>query len=747
MTDSVGKILGILLTLKETEHPMKTEKEVQSIIEKAYSVAKEKNIEENKKEKVKMAENRSDRPIQTMKELQNVEQECCNGRVYKESMITDPNFGHWDISKSPTAVDDGNGGKVNCWNRDPIKDIRPGVVGIDFGTKSTIVYFQDDRQQSLPVAIGDINNDSRRYENPTIIEFDDLQKFRIAYNKKSGRPDTKWKDLKISWTAKKNYDNCSDKEFSSYLDNLKQWASGKVKDLLIISKSGDGQPYKCKGYTELTDKDLDPIEVYAYLIGRSINNMLSGIHLEYYLSMPVKFSNEVREKLRKSFEKGLKKSLPTNILDDENIMKRFNVYSEITEPLAYAVTALEEYRIEPSEDEYYAVFDMGGGTLDYDFGKWEYSDDERYDYKIRSFGGDGMAQMGGENLLMDLATEVFRLNIENFKAEKKRIPFMLGPTSKRFEGCEMYVEDSVEARENMRVLINGEVNNKRKGLRAYWEDSNSLVDGNDDILEFNNLNFRCETPASTSSKVRMEVKKSQVENFFKEKIEEAVDNFFEALNSCEAENSGGDDLLGGEWRKVRIFLAGNSCKSPYVKELLKERIADSEGKYEIFPPLGEDAKKKMEELNIPLKEDGPTGKTGVAYGLIECRRGGKIQICKEDLKKEKFEFFIGKSKRKKFAMWTNLPSGRLTLPDPIAPWVKLQDVDCGSGVVEILYTNRPECKSGEMPVTDAKVVRCNYDAKTDAGFYVRATGTHSLEYAILQDENDLDYSPTVIELK
>lgn len=35
---------------------------------------------------------------------------------------------------------------------------------------------------------------------------------------------------------------------------------------------------------------------------------------------------EIREKILKSFEKGIKKSLPTSILENEEIMKNFEVY-------------------------------------------------------------------------------------------------------------------------------------------------------------------------------------------------------------------------------------------------------------------------------------------------------------------------------------------------------------------------------------------------------------------------------------
>ncbi len=354
-----------------------------------------------------------------------------------------------------------------------------------------------------------------------------------------------------------------------------------------------------------------------------------------------------------------------------------------------------------------------------------------------------MAQMGGENLLMDFATEVFKLNFSEVYNAKKgiRIPFQLGPTSKPFEGCDRCVEDSnsIEARKNMYTLIEGY--NDRPGLRYYWEHADDLMDVSDSTsYSFKELKFLNKIEGSNPEKKSVDIKvsKAQIEDFFKGKIKEAVDNFFSAMTSYEEENSCDDLLEDSGWSKVRIFLAGNSCKSPYVKEILEERISSYDDKYEIFPPLGTvDAEKKMAQMGITLAEGyHPTGKTGVAYGLIECRRGGKIQICKEELKKEKFEFFLGRERRKKFALWEEIPTGRLTLPEPgmKSKWVKLQNVDYGAGVVEILYTNKPQCRQGNMPKTDAKVLRCEYTSfGSNNAFYIRSCGTHAIEYGIFED--------------
>lgn len=74
-------------------------------------------------------------------------------------------------------------------------------------------------------------------------------------------------------------------------------------------------------------------------------------------------------------------------------MRNFSVKSGVSEPAAYAACALQEFGLEPDSNGnnklYYAVFDFGGGTTDFDFGSWSLSDSTRYDYVLTCFGSGG----------------------------------------------------------------------------------------------------------------------------------------------------------------------------------------------------------------------------------------------------------------------------------------------------------------------------------------------------------------------
>ena len=79
--------------------------------------------------------------------------------------------------------------------------------------------------------------------------------------------------------------------------------------------------------------------------------MNNGIYLNYALSFPVNYGKEVQDRLLNSFTKGLKKSLPSSILSNDEVMEDFEVYAGASEPAAYAITALEKYSLDPSNEE------------------------------------------------------------------------------------------------------------------------------------------------------------------------------------------------------------------------------------------------------------------------------------------------------------------------------------------------------------------------------------------------------------
>lgn len=750
--------------------------------------------------------------VDTKEDLLNCEKIRADIEPYEERLLTDPNRGHWDLwleqdnSQYTVEVSDA------MVARNPICDINEnGVIAIDFGTKSTIVVYQLDIEHSLPMGIGDGNLSkeptSKRYENPTVMHFVDLDSFLKDYASRKGRPKTKWENLTISHTAMDQFENSKSEEYYEYLYQIKQWAGQREKQFRV--QSHDGQTYVLPAFLDLDETDWNPIEIYAYYIGLYINNMRKGhgIFLDYYLSFPVTYETKIREKIVKSFEKGLKKSLPTSILENEEIMKKFHINGDISEPAAYAVCALQEYGFEPEEDEevFYGIFDFGGGTTDFDFGLWKQSSKRRYDYTIENFGAGGDEYLGGENLLEMLAFDVFKENQTLMR--KKGYTFTLAPKCTEFLGSDSLLADSQEAEKNMHNLM--------EKIRPYWEiNAKDVTENQDENSEINRMISRINKAAVThdlASEIESELQriiighkeciyddvlselaniietyelsideeiddtiefvltlfdkegqdhpgeklsfsKSKLEQIIEDRIREGVNNFFSAL------------LLSYQNEKVKkpttvnILLAGNSCKSPVVKKVFEEVIADQERQvkerynikedigslFEVFPPLGtEEAYKKMESRGlVPSRNDfeKPTGKTGVAFGLIQCRAGGTIEhISNVGVKDEiPFQYFIGWRSRKKFVLFKD--DSKLTKyrgkPD-YNEWYKFIEAD--ESVFDLYYTTLPECVSGELMVDGnaaVKRLRCEIDVVDEEAFvYIRAVNPHTIEYVVAKDSN------------
>jgi len=218
--------------------------------------------------------------------LLEVDHERADIDPYDEKILTDPNRGHWDLWCDSEAdgcpvLDLSYQGYVA---RNPRADInRNRIVAIDFGTKSTVVVYQNEDSRILPVRVGTGNVSksirAEHYENPTIIEFNDLESFLEAYAATLGRPATRWDDVYISHRAVDDLQSSLSTDYSAFFSELKQWAGDAGVKKAIRIRDRQDNDYLLKAFRELTDEDLNPIELYAYYLGLYINNMRNGIFL------------------------------------------------------------------------------------------------------------------------------------------------------------------------------------------------------------------------------------------------------------------------------------------------------------------------------------------------------------------------------------------------------------------------------------------------------------------------------------
>lgn len=395
--------------------------------------------------------------------------------------LADINEGHWEVRTEPTEGAEEIAITVDfpLAHGDPCRDVNEnGVVGIDFGTRSTIVAFTVDSAEVRLARIGQGKlsrvAESRDYENPTIMEFVSIDNFMKAYNSKGGRPDTLWDDLKVSHTAYSDFCDIKDEKalklFYSYFYDLKQWCGDTTGKRSVKLIDRDGTEKQLGIYSSMKDGDFDPIELYAYYLGLFINNMRNGIFIDYVMSFPVTYEQKVREKMLSSFEKGLKKSVPDEVM--KKFGDRFRVVQGSSEPAAYAICALGRngYNITPEEGKsiFYGIFDMGGGTTDFDFGVLRCRDpkkrrESRYDYVIERFGAGGDMHLGGENLLELLAYDIFKENADVLRPHEKKENDKSSRSSKGFtftcpedcvpfDGGESFIDSSEVAKRNTKKL-------------------------------------------------------------------------------------------------------------------------------------------------------------------------------------------------------------------------------------------------------------------------------------------------------
>ncbi|MCR5834290.1 MAG: hypothetical protein K6G55_06560 [Selenomonadaceae bacterium] len=736
-----------------------------------------------------------------IKDLLEVDTKRVGLDAYDENLLYDPNRGHWDLWNLQTSGKSQLKLKKPIYARNPIADINPsGIVGIDFGTKSTVVAFENEHGKIIPLQVGKGDYSKglslENYENPTVMQFINIEKFLADYKARRGRPETSLEDITVSHNAQTNLKNTRDTSlYASFFENLKQWCG----DLQFITKIRDNQGTEkdLMSFITITDDEFNPLEIYAYYLGAYINHMLQPKHIfmKYILSFPVMYERNIREKMLQCFRRGLMKSLPESLLADENAMKKFQVIEGTSEPAAYAVTGLEGYgfinnewsKEEETDGIYYSVFDFGGGTTDFDFGVLKYADDDDadfYDYILMHFGSHGDRTLGGENLLRLMAFEVFKANRDkllnprkNSKHSSAKIPFTWAADRRDFVGSEGLVRPSQEANLNMYNLMNA--------LRPIWEapdsdDSKKTLDSGkisitvfDDVgeeitdfsLDIGVQNFSYPQNDQQKNDSANETPSVDLEKILRDRICHGVDSFFISMREAFDKVSGGEDngvALLSEIKEIKIFLAGNSTKSALVKKIFEEYTDYENGKarellgfgrsqkmpkFVLYPPLGtEEAYEIQTEKGITVDKNDferPTGKTGVAFGLLRCREGSLIKVVDItpegiDMEQVPFQFYVGRARRGKFTVIIDKSA-------KLGKWKKF--IGAKFGVFDLLYTTDSVAATDNAPVSIAKRLTISVEANESANVYVKAVESNKIAYTVSEDLPEPNVEGIVLTLE
>ncbi|XID74648.1 hypothetical protein ACF3NA_09015 [Alkanindiges sp. WGS2144] len=581
-------------------------------------------------------------------------------------------------------------------DRNPALDIREASVAIDFGTSSTVVAIRANGKDEL-LRIGmqekhfaqDEITD-QQYENPTVLEFIDLQEFLNEWKSEVYRPLVDWNNIHCSHEARANLrkNDTNSSVVSSILLRLKQWAlRGEQQEVRI--RDQQEYEYQLKPLTEYNPvkgkvielgkdyPELDPIEIYAWFLGMNINWRARGIFLNYYLTFPVEYPNDIKNKILAAFRRGLQRSLPEALLYDARI-NEFSVEELASEPAAFAAAALERLEIEPDDGGVsYAVFDFGGGTTDFDYGFYrlptDEEEDEGWDHVIEHFGSSGDKFLGGENLLENLAYLVFQANAS--ECRKKNVAFTKPLDADSFAGSELLIEQTQAAYTNTTLMMSK--------LRPLWEA------GKIDLDSKGTETFKLMSKDGKTVDCEININQKELITFLENRIRQGLKNFFIALKGAFRQQTQQLPEL------VHILLAGNSSRSSIVLGLLGCLEEDKSkalhdfslaDRAEIFL---DDNEIPIFEIHLPLDADpknpyAPTAKTGVALGLLRLGHGERLKVINHAAQHNTdspFQYFVGAFKRDIFQV-------ALARGQNYEQWIELGKPL--NGVLVMGYTTAPQ---------------------------------------------------------
>ena len=474
-------------------------------------------------------------------------------------------------------------------------------ASVDFGTSSTCVAIENVGKIELlclspsdkqPDGTGSENN---IFENPTnimVYRWDNLFKEWNKLNTDMPLPRKGDKtaylseriDFDFGYSVKDilGEEDTSRKELNSIISLIKMipYQIMQKREQLNFNpydNSGSYVDIVCNPDKE-DEKHFDPVAFYGYLIGRTVNDLSkrNKIYTKFYVTSPVMFNKDIKEAIRKSILYGIKKTVPKKMRDS------VEVYMEYTEPVAYigALCGQKYFKIPENEKRYFAVYDFGGGTLDFSFGVVENKDDD-LTFNILKVGG--RENFGGEILIERIAFDIYCDNEEEIK--DKRIPMMLPFGADKPDSIsEGYFKENAYAKANMNIIC-------AKVARKIFEDEE--VD--------TNIQVQLYDENGELTDCQLTVKEDDLNEDLESIILDTISSFKRELKQAFRDEDGfvEDDVC--------IFRAGNSSKSKHVEDGMK-KIFPNNSNIQLVDQISDGTEEN--------KRYALTPKTAVAFGQL-----------------------------------------------------------------------------------------------------------------------------------
>ncbi len=439
-------------------------------------------------------------------------------------------------------------------------------VSIDFGTSSTCIA--KNKGKDL-ISFTDTPKSLDDYENITAISFFNweaiykewINREKTPYLKrnKANRPEEI--DLSRDYfdygkSVKEQIENIPDiKMIESIVMHLKSIPIKLEKNRENKDSFKPFDNFKKRVFvTDLIDEEneetINPIALYGYIIGRLVNLRLKNrVYPKYVMTFPVTFNNRHKSILKESLEFGLKRSLPKTVLDS------FSLELKYEEPVALLGVAKRIKKLSIREKpQKFAVFDFGGGTLDFAFGVYRkplkngiVENEDRYNEIVELFRVDGM-RLGGEILIERLAYKIYEKHKDIMIQEE--IPIAVP------EGEEVLKDFPAKLLSNTHIA---KVNLKifSKIARKFFIEGKLDTQENIEVFSFKD--------SERLTSLKLEEFGDYLDDFIKSNIDDAVLNFYNILEDVFKEYEGRLKELNILDDKIKIILAGNASRCRWIE--------------------------------------------------------------------------------------------------------------------------------------------------------------------------------------
>ncbi len=533
------------------------------------------------------------------------------------------------------------------------------LVSIDFGTSSTCAAIDDHLITLSGPGKRNVDSKDNPYENPTNLMIYDWDRMYPQWDESNENPpffiarqepegEVGYDRLEAEYDSGYTVD---DEYKDVYAEDGQRKMAAIMRELKMIpyfmerGKTPKFIPYRGeRADISLTDslatmskEKMNPIALYGYLLGRAINNPTQKhIYTKYQISYPVKFDEGIKTKIAQSLTYGLRRSLPLPIQEANDGMgnRLLDVRLTYTEPEC-CLGAIVGRQLSLSQDDtgkLVAIYDLGGGTLDFAFAIFRNATDEEIDETdndapvIEILGVGGNPDIGGEKLIHKLAYFIYTKNREIM--ENNRIKFILPMDERPPEGFEgiLLESESGDAVANLNVHLLKE--NVARMMFTFPGKKGETIDTClQDILEKEQSVAKykdttkfsiCLQPDNSKELKEVELDCEGIDEYLKENIEETVEEFELELGHVMKLEKNKDALDRIEIHSIRdanlnIFLGGNASKQHYVMQLLQEKFKNA-----TIQRIGEGTSNANENRQFELNE-----KTAVAFGQL---RLGAYQI-------------------------------------------------------------------------------------------------------------------------